>query len=25
VLVGLFLAGYPPARLERHYHRGVGR
>jgi rSAM/selenodomain-associated transferase 2 len=25
VLVALFLAGYPPARLARRYHRGVGR
>ena len=25
LLVALFLAGYPPERLARHYHRGVGR
>jgi GT2 family glycosyltransferase len=25
VLVALFLAGYPAARLARYYHRGVGR
>ena len=25
LLVALFLAGYPPERLARHYHRGAGR